>query len=186
MRLFGVAVRAVLLRLVGVAVAAAAAAAAAAVAFGVLAAPLAFGVAVADAAFGVAGAPTFLTLTGVLSSATASSRRGEGLRAFIGGGCWRATCSSVSDCRLVMLLFGRPLALGVLGAGIDVDLKSHRPFLIGMLATAAYWSLSQVKSSQVKPSQAKSSQVQISMAAAPAAFGAPAGARDREVKGVKT
>ena len=156
MRLFGVAVRAVLLRLVGVAVAAAAAAAAAAaVAFGVLAAPLAFGVAVADAAFGVAGAPTFLTLTGVLSSATAASRRGEGLRAFIGGGCWRATCSSVSDCRLVMLLFGRPLALGVLGAGIDVDLKSHRPFLIGMLATAAYWSASQVKSSQVKPSQAK-------------------------------
>ena len=130
--IFGVAVRAVLLRLVGVAVAAAAAAAAAAaVAFGVLAAPLAFGVAVADAAFGVAGAPTFLTLTGVLSSATAASRRGEGLRAFIGGGCWRATCSSVSDCRLVMLLFGRPLALGVLGAGIDVDLKSHRPFLIG-------------------------------------------------------
>ena len=29
-------------------------------------------------------------------------------------------------------------------------------------------------------SQVKSSQVQISMAAAPAAFGAPAGARDRE------
>ena len=126
MRLFGVAVRAVLLRLVGVD-----AAATGAVAFGMLAAPLAFGVAVADAAFGVAGAPTFLTLTGVLSSATAASRRGEGLRAFIGGGCWRATCSSVSDCRLVMLLFGRPLALGVLGAGIDVDLKSHRPFLIG-------------------------------------------------------
>ena len=37
-----------------------------------------------------------------------------------------------------------------------------------------------VKSSQVKSSQVKSSQVQISMAAAPAAFGAPAGARDRE------
>ena len=36
-----------------------------------------------------------------------------------------------------------------------------------------------VKSSQVKSSQVKSSQVQISMAAAPAAFGAPAGARDR-------
>ena len=151
MRLFGVAVRAVLLRLVGVD-----AAATGAVAFGMLAAPLAFGVAVADAAFGVAGAPTFLTMTGVLSSATAASRRGEGLRAFIGGGCWRATCSSVSDCRLVMLLFGRPLALGVLGAGIDVDLKSHRPFLIGMLATAAYWAVvksSQVKSSQVKPSR---------------------------------
>ena len=31
-----------------------------------------------------------------------------------------------------------------------------------------------------RSSQVKSSQVQISMAAAPAAFGAPAGARDRE------
>lgn len=110
-RLVGVAVRAVLLRLVGVD-----AAATGAVAFGMLAAPLAFGEAVADAAFGVAGAPTFLI--GVLSSATASSRRGEGLRAIIGGDCWRATCTSVSACRLVMLLPWRPLALGVLGAGM--------------------------------------------------------------------
>ena len=112
LRLVGVAVRAVLLRLVGVD----AAAATGAVAFDMLAAPLAFGVAVADAAFGVAGAPTFLI--GVLSSATASSRRGEGLRAIIGGDCWRATCTSVSSCRLVMLLLGRPLALGVLGAAM--------------------------------------------------------------------
>ena len=111
LRLVGVAVRAVLLRLVGVD-----AAATGAVAFGMLAAPLAFGEAVADAAFGVAGAPTFLI--GVLSSATASSRRGEGLRAIIGGDCWRATCTSVSACRLVMLLPWRPLALGVLGAGM--------------------------------------------------------------------
>ena len=111
LRLVGVAVRAVLLRLIGVD-----AAATGAVAFGMLAAPLAFGVAVADAAFGVAGAPTFLI--GVLSSATASSRRGEGLRAIIGGDCWRATCTSVSSCRLVMLLLGRPLALGVLGAAM--------------------------------------------------------------------
>ncbi len=112
LRLVGVALRAVLLRLVGVD----AAAATGAVAFGMLTAPLAFGVAVADAAFGVAGAPTFLI--GVLSSATASSRRGEGLRAIIGGECWRATCTSVSSCRLVMLLLGRPLALGVLGVAM--------------------------------------------------------------------
>ena len=120
LRLVGVAVRAVLLRLVGVD-----AAATGAVAFGMLAAPLAFGVAVADAAFGVAGAPTFLI--GVLSSATASSRRGEGLRAIIGGECWRATCTSVSSCRLVMLLLGRPLALGVLGAAM-LDERSSFDF----------------------------------------------------------
>ena len=120
LRLVGVAVRAVLLRLIGVD-----AAATGAVAFGMLAAPLAFGVAVADAAFGVAGAPTFLI--GVLSSATASSRRGEGLRAIIGGECWRATCTSVSSCRLVMLLLGRPLALGVLGVAM-LDERSSFDF----------------------------------------------------------
>ena len=55
--------------------------------------------------------------------------------------------------------------------------------LFGDFGARGRWNVlhtSQVKSSQVKSSQVKSSQVKFKMAAAPAAFGAPAGARDRE------